>query len=356
MNVKMNRWIECLIVCIALAMGVYYLFPILSNPYVINDDVRIWSYWMAQFQDPELFQNDFLTDYSKSRQTWGSYGLYYLLSFVIDPKLLNSILPILLSAVAALFLYRLVQDRVGSEAGILASLAWIFQPRYIASMSGGHPRTFGFPLLILFLYFLIQRKHARASILLILQTLFYPIVFFVSVGTYFGSLIEFPQKLKMSGSKSAWKWFAVALALGCLVLGLKYGVVWNPSIGHLVTREAMVDQPEYYALGRDEALPVKPVTEVAWDSLRRGIIQEDLAEQIPALKTVTRVLLGGALAFFIWSGLRRSPYFKRELLFLFLSGIFMYILADFFLLKLYLPRRYLNYVFPVLGPPRSAST
>lgn len=168
---------EWLIVITALAIGIYAYYPSLVNHYVIADDIRICTYWVGQFYDKGLFQDDLLTEYAKYHEPWGFHALYFLVSWLIDPILFGTILSIGLLALAAFYLYKLGNDLVGRFGGLLAALTFLVTPLYVGRMAGGIPRSFGYPLLIMFLYYLIKRYYWKTAVVLILQCLFYPLVF-----------------------------------------------------------------------------------------------------------------------------------------------------------------------------------
>ena len=79
----------------------------LTNPYVVNDDVRQQLFWMQQWLDPELFKGDLLADYARDYVPWGVKGLYWLASWVTDPISFSKVLPGLLFVFLALCLYRI---------------------------------------------------------------------------------------------------------------------------------------------------------------------------------------------------------------------------------------------------------
>lgn len=65
------------ILCGALIFFLIAHWPSLTNPYVIDDDVRQQIFWMQQWNDPELFQNDILTGYARNYVPWGVQAIYY---------------------------------------------------------------------------------------------------------------------------------------------------------------------------------------------------------------------------------------------------------------------------------------
>ena len=63
-----------LVACLASLVFLFAHREGLSSPYVINDDVRQQIYWMQRWQDPELFQGDWRSDYARFYVPWGCRG------------------------------------------------------------------------------------------------------------------------------------------------------------------------------------------------------------------------------------------------------------------------------------------
>lgn len=178
MDKKIYLRIEFLIIFLAFVVGIYSQFPTFFNNYIISDDVRQHIYWMQQFQDNGLFRNDLLTDYAKNYQPWGFVALYYIFSFIVDPMIVSKVIPIILLMVSSLYLFKLVKHITNDYAGFVAASIFMVTPIYLDRMIGGLPRAFAYPLLIIFLYYLVRKEYLKSSFVLILQCLFYPIVFF----------------------------------------------------------------------------------------------------------------------------------------------------------------------------------
>ncbi|HZE20762.1 MAG TPA: hypothetical protein VE082_01800, partial [Desulfobaccales bacterium] len=71
----------------ALISGLIFVwahFQGLTNPFIINDDVRQQIYWMQQWQDPSLFRGDFLTAYARHYVPWGVKAFYWLASWWVS--------------------------------------------------------------------------------------------------------------------------------------------------------------------------------------------------------------------------------------------------------------------------------
>ncbi len=76
----------------------------------------------------------------------------------------------------------------------MGAVIFIITATFYKFMIGGHPRAFGFPLLIIFLYCLIQKQYLGAAIVMILQSLLYPVVFLLSTVTYLCTFIKIRDK------------------------------------------------------------------------------------------------------------------------------------------------------------------
>jgi hypothetical protein len=84
LNIQERRtrvpWPELTVALISGLIFVVAHFQALTNPLIINDDVRQQLYWMQQWQDPALFRGDFLTGYARHYVPWGVKGLYWAAS------------------------------------------------------------------------------------------------------------------------------------------------------------------------------------------------------------------------------------------------------------------------------------
>ena len=355
MNKKKYMHIEFLVIFLAIALAIKYQLPVLTNYYIINDDVRQHIYWMQQFHDSDLFKNGLLTEYAKRYQPWGFIFLYYLLSFIIDPITISRILPIVLFAISSLYLFKLVEYITDSYAGFLAVLVFMITPTYMDRMLGGLPRAFGYPFMILFLYYLIKKEYLKSSLILVLQSLFYPMIFFVSAITYMLTFIKIENK-KISLHKFFAKrnFFIYAMCISAFILCAKYILNRNTSIGTAVTRKQMIGDPVYYKGGRYPVLPTPPL-------LRELAVNVDKSISFPRWpwsrkmilvksKIVKGSLMLSIVIFLFAFGIfRRKSLLPLEIFFLFLSSVLMFIIADSLLLKLFLPSRYLKYSIPIIS-------
>jgi hypothetical protein len=359
-NYKMDKrtyiQFEFLIILLALVVGIYSQFPSFFNKYIINDDVRQHIYWMQQLQDNGLFKKDLLTEYAKNYQTWGLVALYYIFSFIADPLIVSKVIPIILFMVSSLYLFRLVKCITNDYTGFLSASIFIVTPIYLNRMIGGEPRAFGYPLLIIFLYYLVRKEYLKSSFVLILQCLFYPIVFLLSILTDLFTFIKMQHKeIFFDRAIAKRRYFIIAVIMCGLLLSSKYMISSNPSIGRIVTREQMVGNPEYYSEGRFMILPTPPLFHQIKLFLQKGMAFSKIFNRAAKMIPLKPREFGYKLIFLITilflmaETIRKKLIFPIELIFLFASSILMYIIADLFLFKLFLPVRYLEYSLPVIS-------
>ncbi|NQU73782.1 MAG: hypothetical protein HQ547_03620 [Candidatus Omnitrophica bacterium] len=356
MNKRIYIQIEFLIILLAFLVGIYSQWASFFNQYVINDDVNQHIYWMQQFQDNGLFRNDLLTEYAKNYQPWGFVALYYILSFIVDPMIVSKVIPIILLMVSSLYLFRLVRHITNDYAGFLAASIFIVTPIYLNRMIGGEPRAFGYPLLIILLYYLVRKEYLKSSFVLILQCLFYPIVFLLSILTYLFTLIKMQHKeIFFDKAITQRKYFIIAVMICGVILCSKYIISYNPSIGRIVTREQMVGNSEYYFKGRVRILPTPPLFQQIRRSLQEGMVFSKIFNRSAKMISLkpgefdNKLIFLITILFLIAETIRKKLIFPIEIMFLFISSVLMYIIADLFLFKLFLPIRYLSYSLPLIS-------
>jgi hypothetical protein len=345
---------EWLVAFLAGAIGIYSQLPALSNPYTVGGDFRGTFYWIRQLHDNTLFPNDFLTEHYRYFQQWGVVGIYYGLSFLIEPLVISKILPIFLLALSSFYLFKLVRHFANPYGGFLAAVLFMTSFTYLDRIAGGVAGSFSFPLLIVFLYYLAKKDYLKASFLLILQVLFYPVIFFISAITYFSMFIKIGnRKISFDPSSPKVAFFVLGVFLSISFFYGKYVLVPKPFPDRLVTRSEMIGQPEYYEGGRNRLLPVLPLSKELGRNIRRGLFTRKFLRENPLIDTLRTAELRGVATFmivaflliFLW---KVGFSFPQELFSLFLASIAMYRLSDWLLPRLYYPSRYLEYSLPLM--------
>lgn len=352
---KTNINIELIVILLALVIGINSQFSALTNKYVINDDVMQHVYWMQQFRDNNLFKNDLLTEYAKNYQPWGYIFLYFILSFIIDPLILSKFLPIVLLIISTLYMYKLVKYITNTYTGFLAAFIFMITPTFINKMSGSLPRAFGYPLVLIFLYYLIKKDYLKSSLCMILQSLFYPMMSLLSTLTYLFTFIKYKIKIiYLDRSNLKVQYFILAALICIFILGSKYLFYYNPSIGTTFSRGEMIGNPEFYKEGRYGVLPTAPLLTEIRINMSRGIWVPKTLNKIPIVLHINPTILRNItflimLLFFISEIIRKQLHFPLEILLLFFSSILMFKISDLFLFKLFLPERYIQFPVPIIS-------
>ena len=336
-----DPWPEIMVALISGVVFVAAHFPALANPLIINDDARQQIYWMQQWQDPALFPGDFLTGYARAYVTWGVAGLYWLASWWVPPLVFSKLLPGLLFVLLAVCLFKIgtnLQDRRLGWA--MVACLWLM-PFFLDNLAGGLARAFAAPLLALFWLGWQARRPWVMGGALLLQALFIPYIFLVAATAMLLAWLLARLGRDTSPPFPARAAHFVLLGLGAglvLAMNLQFSA---DGYGPLVSAREMVNHPEFYAHGR---YPMLPEASLLWEFISPWEFIPPFQEWGPVAGGLT---LAGLLAL-LAAGFRRLdwPAWRQALKpagYLGLSSLVLYFLARLFLLKLFVPDRYLLY-------------
>lgn len=220
-----------LVLLAAIGLTLYAQYPLLRDPYKVVDDARIWLYWTPKYQDDALFPDDPLMGSIQELHMLGGafyyhphsagyYLLYWFASHFEDPLFFNKILPLFLMAFSVFYLFRLGACLRSPYTGLFLSSAFVL---YNLSAGGdisvlhGLQRSFGYPLLIIFLYYLMSEKDFKAVIVMLIQLTIYPPVFVISAVTYVVNLVMERRKV-FAAKKVLDQVFGLLAALGLSVI------------------------------------------------------------------------------------------------------------------------------------------
>lgn len=336
-----NRSDILLVTGLAAIIFFYAHLPALMNPYVINDDVRQQIFWMQQWQDPTLFQDDLLADYARLYVPWGVQGLYWLASLIINPLLFSKLLPAFLFVLLSATLYQigfLTEDR---RLGWFAVSAFWLMPFFLDNLSGGLARAFAAPLLALFWCFWLSGNSRGMALTMLLQALFIPYIFPVCASSV---IIAWILEKTRQGDPPPFPASAANLACLALAAGLialyYYRLTWS-GFGPMVSAADMVNRPEFTSPGR---LHIVPLYSLPWEIIRLW----DFIAPFRELGDVIGALVCGLLVLGAFCGAWNIPWRSvlprlQPVWCLGLASLLWYALARLFLLKLFIPNRYLIY-------------
>lgn len=355
-----------------------------TNPFLINDDVRQQIYWMQQWQDPELFQNDLLTEYAKEYVPLGIKVIYRVASLFVSPVLFTNILTGILFVMTAGFLFGLGLEFRDDPTAVLVVCVYFLFGGFLGKMAGGLSRTFVWPLLTAYLFFLVRNRPGAAGSVILAASFLNPYAFllcFFTHGTFLlhnygkdlmkcvvtegpalvtqikgwvfrrgeASALEPPKPCAAAsqGAESCgltlrtfMRW-NVPVVIGLLVLVMGHVLLPSNSFGTLVSRADMAGMVEYSAQGRYQ---IQPVPSFVSELIRPWIFDLPFREWGAVAGWISVFLLIALIVFTLrhwqpvvsWSGFRIFCYLVP-------ASLLLYVLACIFLMKLFVPRRYVEY-------------
>lgn len=349
-NSLKGRWSHVLLVllvilCLGWTFRVSY--PLLSSRYNVVDDARKVIYWMHEYRDPELFKDDYLTEIAKKGVFSPGFNfLFRLASFFIDPVFFGKLLVFPLVILGMIYFFRLGKAVNNEGAGLLLStLFFLTHFRYI---SQGLQKSFAFPFLSMFLFYLIKKKFWKMSIVLVLQGLFYPPIFILSSVVYaISAIIEvgFSKGLKRIFLKNGNIQFLIAFLL---VLGIFLSLSLNNRIELLITKPYTIlsisklkQMPEFGMRGRFRVFYPPP------PGATFGIPNYLLGNRPLGMTLIGLPVERGWLfliSLFIVLVCRRAAFnLRKEIWVTLLAGFLIYGVAFLLMFLLYIPQRYIFY-------------
>jgi hypothetical protein len=336
-----DPWPAITVALISGAVFVLAHFQALNHSFIINDDVRQQLYWMQQWQDPALFQGDFLTGYARAYVPWGVKGLYWLASCWLSPLYFSKLLAGFLFVFLAICFFKIGTRLADRRLGWAMVACFWLMPFFLDNLSGGLSRSFAAPLLALFwLGWLAQRPWVTGAALL-LQALFIPYIFLVAA---MAALLAWTMARLGRDRPPPFPAQAAhfcLLALGAVLVAALNLQFSADGYGPLVRAQEMVNHPEFYAHGR---YPILPEPSLWWELISPWESIAPFREWGP----VAGALVCAGLLALLAAGLRRLDWsaWRQRLTpawYLGAASLALYFLARLFLLKLFVPDRYLIY-------------
>ena len=303
----------------------------------------------SKWRDKDLYPFFWLGDYSRHYVPWGVQGLYWLASRFVDPISFSKVLSGLLFVLSSLTFHRIGQilkDRLA--AWTVLAVFWLM-PFFLFRISGGLARGFAFPLMALFLLFWLCGRGWAMGMVLLMMSLTIPYIFILSlfaVAMARGTDLMFTKNAKKTPFPIKTGHYAL-VGMAVLMFFLLRQQFTSSGFGPLVAAQDMVGAPEFGPHGR---YPILPVPNFLWTSVVfpwewigpfRG--SDSVVLNILGCMAVLGAAFYGA-THFQWHVLKGKwqPFY-----YVILSSLLFYILARGFLLKLFIPSRYLTYTVSV---------
>ncbi len=313
----------------AIVVAVYLGWPSLIQADRFHENWRQSPHWLSP--DKQHFQDDdFLVRYAEFGTTPFANALYGTLGLTGHDIVWGKVLTIVVFALGALSCFVTAKAMSGLPAGWVAVVLFLFFPAVYEHFVGGFMACFSWPLLG-FAVLLIYRRRWWWSVLLVpLAAIVYPMV-----GLHIGMMLIVDTawhdlRTGRLRDRELWRTKLLPLALAAVatvaILGSKYS--GDHGFGKLVTRADMQDRIEFTKEGRYKILPTTPL----WTRFER---QWEDPFHIPMFLIAV---------FFLGRGAFKMP---RGVYTLLAASIIMYYAADYLVMQLYLPSRYIRRSLPL---------
>ncbi len=145
------------------------------EPGVFNNDARQQIYPFFRYEDRSLFPADYAGDYFLACLPAGYRALYTAASLGPGAEALSDALPYLLLALTAAALGAAAHRLGGWPAAFTAAVLCLGGGLFLARMSGGLPRAFGFPIAACALAALVRGRSRALAAAVVAGAAFYPV-------------------------------------------------------------------------------------------------------------------------------------------------------------------------------------
>jgi len=324
-----------LVLCGLLVVSIH-LTQIL-DPWRISGDARQHVFWTYRFADAELFEDDLLVDFISSPRfdPPGYVAVYAIGARWIDALLFSKLLAAVLAFGAGWFAFRIGRKLAGEVAGVLAVLAFGFL--CFDDIRGGIPRSFAFPILLLFTDGLLHRRGWVCGAAFMAASLFYPPLV-ISMGVVLPLLL-------LDGGRVVWSRIGrlvlplgVPIALAACVVGYSFLAADAELTGPMVTRDAAFSMPEFQEGGRNEFWIEDQVAfwigDWGYNRSSCGLLSSNVFFPLAACVLLLAVR-------------RRRFRLPMELGWMAATSLLLFFVAHAILFTIFLPSRYTLYTWPI---------
>lgn len=330
----------------------------LTNPHVINDDVRQQIYWMQRWQDPELFQDDVVTRYAENYVPIGVKSIYYVFSWIMNPVQFSKALTGFLFVINGVLLF-LIGTRFADDftALVFATCSFLFTS-FISKISGGMSQSFAYPMMLAYLYFLASENLFGASVTIMIQSIFNPYIFVLCALTHALFLLKnygmtFLEWIKHFGSDQQLTKEMLRLILlnapvliGVSAMIVQHVFMRTQEFGDLISWLDIYGHIEYTASGRYQ---LAPGPDLLWEIFRPVVLLVLFDDYGLVAGTISGALclliVFWAIAINKWSLNLSKLWFLGYFI---AASIILYFVSYEIVMRLFLPRRYVEFSFNLI--------
>ncbi|TXF89141.1 hypothetical protein FUA23_11560 [Neolewinella aurantiaca] len=282
-HTKLPFWLKLAIAAFTLVYTWFYYQPMLTEPYMLNDDVVQHYLWLFVDYYGLNWKDTFYADASAAIQPRGFYYLLWLLGRVFDPITISRGGPFLISLLTVGFGMGLLRRYTHFFIALAGCLLAVHLGLHTSV--GFLARSFLMPLLLAFGYYLLRADQPWGLAgVTVASALFYPPALLLNGGIFgLWKLGELVQWLRGRGRRMQGKveeakqlrspfhrWYVHLLGFGIallVVLAHAQRVDTHPTLGGYLPNEEMMSLPELGIGGRVDisgALRATPSRRIAY--------------------------------------------------------------------------------------------
>ncbi len=342
---QLERWATVAFVAAAAAWTLWFFWlqtKGLTDAHYLEWDARAHTLSAWRYHGTGLFPNDLLVDFAAVYYPPGVKLVYWLGTFFTNPHWLSKLLPFALGAFVVWQTYALGRALGGRIIGA-AAVVLLFHCLFVwGRIVGLNARAFGFPLMIAFLRYTIEKRERPALAILLAETFFYPSTFLICAPAY-GATLLWPWRLDRR-----WLRFFAVVALGMIVLGVTAMRV-DARIGHPILLSELATLQQRSIVG---TWPLPPAIDVIRQTVRTSLHDDygDIHRWAHAPWRENGTLLAIVAAALALVALRRwratlakVPIVLPAML---AGSLVAFAMAQWFPYRLYIPERMLQYAWP----------
>jgi hypothetical protein len=210
---------EALVVAIAFAATLHAEWRIVSRPGTYQTDAMIHEFWMRRFQDSSLFGDPLTTSLLDTGYSPPAFrALFWLASNVVDPVFFGEFLPLVLQPLSVWLVFRIVRAHVDWRPAAWMAGALFLVPWDVLRFSGGHPRAFAQPIVLLTVLLLLFRRNLAAALVPAVGLLLYPPAGLTALGVLVLAALDPRRRPLHDLRKLRWAGIGVVGVGGALLL------------------------------------------------------------------------------------------------------------------------------------------
>jgi len=311
----------------AIILAVYLHWPALIDEDRFHNNWRQAPHWLSA-ENQSFQDDDLLLEYAEFNTSPVADFIFQNLAKTGVDIYWGKLLAILYFAITVLLIFITSKKMYNETAGWISAIIFGLFSMMFEEYLGGFMSAFSSPLILLTIYIIYTKKWWWIPPIILLESLSYPMAAVHSGAILFiDFLINDREKIS---SKEYWKEKYIPITISILffvsVVALKY-LSMQHDFGQLVSRAEIQHRGVFTTWGRSGIIPVKAI----WLEFENK------------LGTLFTVLFFISSFYYLGKSILKLPRGLYALLF---GSIFIYVIADILLMKLYIPNRYFHYSLP----------